>query len=160
VQQAELAGRDSQDGDLFGRSVALSGGTALVGAPGCCAVGGLGEFHGVADVFVGSGATWTNQAELTASDGVGGPAGDLFGSSVALSGGTAVIGAPSKNGVTGEAYSFLRSGTSWSETARLLAPDGAPNDRLGASVGVAPGTALVGAPQHDGFRGKVDLFGL
>jgi hypothetical protein len=160
AQQAELAGRDSENGDLFGRSVALSGDTALVGAPGCCAFNGLGEFRGTADVFVGSGATWTDQAELTASDGVGGLAGDLFGSSVALSGDTAVIGAPSKNSVTGEAYSFSRSGTSWSEAARLLAPDGAPNDRLGGSVGIAPGTALVGAPQHDGFRGKVDLFGL
>jgi hypothetical protein len=159
AQQAELAGSDSENGDLFGRSVALSGDTALVGAPGCCAFNDLGEFRGVADVFVRSGSTWTSQAELTASDGVGGLAGDLFGSSVALLGGTAVVGAPGKNDTTGEAYSFLRSGTSWSEAARLLAPDGARNDRFGGSVGIAPGTALVGAPQHDGFRGKVDLFG-
>jgi hypothetical protein len=160
AQQAELAGADNENGDLFGRSVALSRDTALVGAPGCCAFNGLGEFHGAADVFVRSGTTWTNQAELTASDGVGGVAGDLFGSSVALRGNTAVVGAPSKNDTTGEAYSFLRSGASWSESARLLAADGARNDRFGGSVGIARGTALVGAPQHDAFRGKVDLFGL
>src|SRR5215472_18949083 len=37
AQQAELTAPDSQAGDLFGRSVALSGRTVLVGAPGCCA---------------------------------------------------------------------------------------------------------------------------
>jgi hypothetical protein len=53
-------------------------------------------------VFTRSGTTWSQQAELTAADGA---AGDQFGS-VAVSGSTAVVGAPDKNSTTGAAYVF------------------------------------------------------
>jgi hypothetical protein len=52
---------------------------------------------------VRSGTTWSQQAELTASDAA---SGDLFGISVAISGATAVVGAPLKHSVTGAAYVF------------------------------------------------------
>jgi hypothetical protein len=60
--------------------------------------------------------TWTQQQELTASDGV---SGDSFGISVALSGDTAVIGAYYKtigsNRAQGAAYVFVRSGNVWTQ---------------------------------------------
>jgi FG-GAP repeat len=158
-QQAKLTPAQSQNGDLFGASVALSGGTALVGAPGCCASTTQpgNSFRGAADVFVSRNGKWVNQAMLTARDGVGG---DQFGSSVALSGGTAVVGAPTKNNGTGAAYEFLRNGGGWTQKSEFTAADGAPNDRLGFAVTIAPGTAIVGAPFHNGFRGQAYLFPL
>ena len=83
-QQAALTASDGVSGDEFGYSVALSGTTALVGAY------YRNNGTGAAYVFSDAGGTWTQQAELTASDGA---TGDGFGSSVALSGSTALVGA-------------------------------------------------------------------
>jgi hypothetical protein len=96
-------------------------------------------------VFVRSGTTWTQQAKLTASDGV---SNDYFGYSVAISGNTAVTGAVAKNSLTGAAYVFVRSGTAWSQQAKLTASDGAANDYFGDSVAVSGSTAVVGARQN------------
>src|SRR5215472_2392226 len=60
--------------------------------------------------------------KLTASDGV---ANDLFGYWLAVSGSTAVVGAPGHNGNTGAAYVFVHTATGWSQQAELTASDGA-----------------------------------
>jgi FG-GAP repeat len=179
-QRAELAPPDSQNGDLFGKSVALSGRTALIGAPGCCAFNPKeGLFRGAAYTFVHSGGRWVNRAKLTARDGKPlvldtNQQGDTFGESVALTGGTAVIGAPTKSthpattgapvDFTGAAYEFTRAGDAlnghWSQTRKLTAADGARTDRLGFATGIAGGTGLAGAPFHNANRGAVYLFGL
>jgi FG-GAP repeat protein len=95
--QAGLAASDGATNDMFGVSVALSGSTAVVGAL------GVKSNTGAAYVFIRSGSTWSQQAELTAS---GGAPGDDFGLSVAISGPTAVVGAPGTNSLTGAAYLF------------------------------------------------------
>jgi hypothetical protein len=59
---------------------------------------------GAAYVFVQSGTTWTQQDELTASDGA---AYDTFGTSVAIRSSTVIVGAPDKNSFTGAAYVFV-----------------------------------------------------
>jgi hypothetical protein len=87
VQQAELTASDGAANDSFGRSVAISGSTAVVGAE------GHQSGRGAAYVFVKSGTAWSQQAELTAADGV---TSDLFGSSVAIAGTTVVVGAQGK----------------------------------------------------------------
>jgi FG-GAP repeat/Bacterial Ig-like domain len=142
-QQAQLTASDGAAGDWFGNSVAISGDTALVGAHNDT-VGGKAS-QGSAYVFTRSGASWSQQAQLTASDGA---VGDCFGSSVALSGDTALVGVPysSDKGSQGSAYVFTRSGASWSQQAQLTASDGAAGDWFGYSVAISGDTALVGAP--------------
>src|SRR6185436_11880672 len=79
-------------------------------------------------------------------------AGDLFGSSVAVAGDTAVVGAPLRDGKgkdSGAAYVFVRSGVTWSQQAKLLADDGAAGDEFGISVAVSGDTAVVGAYSRD-----------
>ena len=71
--------------------MAVSGPTAVVGAPGAEA----------AYVFIRSGTTWSQRAKLTA-------AAAEFGDWVALCGPTAVVGAPGKNADTGAAYVFVK----------------------------------------------------
>ncbi len=90
---------------------------------------------------------WLTQAELLASDRA---ANDIFGTSAALSGDTALIGAYGRNGYTGAAYVFVRSGGSWSQQQELLASDGASGDMFGSSVALSVDTALVGAEGHTG----------
>lgn len=149
TQQAKLTAADGAANDSFGTSVALSGDTALIGAP-----GNAGS-RGAAYVFVRTGSTWTWEGKLTANDGV---AGDLFGWSVALSGDAALVGAYQDDGGKGSAYVFVRSGTAWSQQAKLMASDGVALDRFGVSVSLSGDTALVGANQDDSSRGSAYVF--
>ncbi|MFN9970629.1 MAG: FG-GAP repeat protein, partial [Phycisphaerae bacterium] len=86
------------------------------------------------------------EAKLTASDGA---ANDQFGNQVALSGDTAVVGAyrddAGANTDQGSAYIFTRSGTTWTQQAKLTDFDGAAGDMFGYSVATFGETAVVGA---------------
>ena len=147
IQQAQLTASGGAVSDFFGISVALSGDTALMGAPGDNV--GANADQGSAYVFTRSGTTWTQQAQLTASDGA---AGDGFGTSVALSGDTALVGASGDDVAAanqGSAFVFTRSGTTWTQQAQLTASDRGAGDRFGISVALAGDTALVGAHNDD-----------
>jgi FG-GAP repeat len=163
LRQATLTASDGRAVDFFGYSVALAGDTALVGVRNRTV--GSNAYQGAAYVFVRSGSTWTQEGgELTVPDGA---AKDTFGSSVAIDGDTALIGAPSHqvsdNAAQGAAYVFVRSGNSWTQQGAVLtAPDGAANDTFGSSVAVDGDTALVGAPSHqvgsNAYQGAAYVF--
>jgi len=161
-QQAELTASDGTAYDYFGHSVAVSGSTAVVGAPGHNV--GSNYSQGAAYVFAESGGTWSQQAELTASDG---SASDQFGTSSALSGSTMVVGAPDhevgSNYSQGAAYVFVESVGTWSQQAELSASDGAPYDNFALSLALSGSTMVVGAPDHkvgsNNSQGAVYVFG-
>ncbi len=144
VEQQEFAAADATARGCFGRSVALKGDTALVGA-----VCGGGAAAGSAFLFVRSGGVWSQQEELKASDGA---VGDMFGGAVALEGERAVVGASwddAAGTASGSAYVFGRSGGVWSELAKLTAADAAEYDQFGTSVALSGGVVLIGAPEED-----------
>ena len=140
-EQAVLTDPTAAASEYFGFSVALSGDVALIGATGK-------TVSGAAFVYTRSAGTWSQSAELTASDGV---AADHFGYSVALSGDSALIGAYSKTvggqRSAGAAYVFRGSGTSWSQEDELTDPTPAASDDFGFSVAISGDTALVGSWQ-------------
>ena len=149
-QQAKLTASDGAAGDSFGGySLAISGSRAVVGAY------GKNSNAGAAYVFVRSGITWPQRAKLTASDGA---AGDYFGNSVAISGTTVLVGAWGNNSATGAAYVFVPSGTSWSQQAELTEPDAVAGDGFGSYVAISGSTALVGAPGKNSNAGAVYVF--
>jgi hypothetical protein len=133
--QAEFTAADSTAGDYFGISLALSGSTVVVGAY------GRNSYTGAAYVFVRSGRTWSQQAELTAADAV---VGDAFGYSVAISGSTVVVGALSK-AINGAVYVFVRSGKTWSQQTELAAPYDDAYSSFGWSVAISGSTVVVGS---------------
>ena len=152
TQQAKLTASDAAALDNFGSSVSISGNTVLVGAflddgPG-------GADQGSAYVFVRNGVSWTQEAKLVADDGA---AADRFGSSVSLSGDSAVIGAPGDDTGTsyghGSAYVFVREGTTWTLQTKLTASDAAGGDSLGTKVSIDADTVILGAPLDDGPAG-------
>jgi hypothetical protein len=139
----------------FGSAAAVSGDTAVIGAPLAVIVGGipLETVPGVAYVFERSGGVWSQAQVLTAPDGADD---DRFGYSVAVSysvavgGGTIVVGAYAKNNDQGAAYVFEGSGAAWSLQQELTASDGGPGHGFGISALVGGDTAVVGALHGNG----------
>jgi hypothetical protein len=99
TQQAKISAADGDNGDLFGRSVALHVDTAVIGA---WQDQDNGFRSGSAYVFTRSGSDWIEQVKLLAADG---GVWDQFGYSVAVDGDIALIGAPG-NDDNGSAYVF------------------------------------------------------
>jgi hypothetical protein len=98
-QQAYLKASNTEADDNFGIPVAVSGDTVVIGAygedSGATGVDGnqsdnSAEDSGAAYVFTRSGATWSQQAYLKASNT---EADDYFGRAAAVSGDTVVVGA-------------------------------------------------------------------
>ena len=146
TQQQKILATDGAPGDLFGFSVSIDGNTALIGA---FYNDNNGVNSGSAYVFTRIGTSWVQQQKLIASDG---KASDNFGYSVSLAGDTALIGAHGvdDNGHdSGSAYVFTRTGTTWTQEAKLLASDGAAEDWFGVDVSLSGHTALIGAPLDD-----------
>jgi hypothetical protein len=145
-QAVELLGSDTAAGDRFGETVAVSGTTVGVGAPGHAASTGR------AYVFARTAGGWHQAAELRGSDTA---PGYYFGAHVAVSGSAVVVGDPSyPRG--GRAYIFTRAGvaSSWGQAAELEGAKAGCHDQcgrfgaypvFGISVGLSGPTAVVGA---------------
>jgi hypothetical protein len=148
VQRAVLIPSDSTASDYFGKSVSISGDYAIVGADGSDP--DSKSRAGAAYIFVRSGTTWSQQAKLVASDKA---ANDYFGGSVSISGIYAIIGATGKdpNGQSsaGAAYTFKRSGSSWSQESKLTASDFAYADSFGSGVSISGDYIIIGAYRED-----------
>ena len=168
MQEAYLKSSNSESGDNFGDSLALSGDTLAVGAylesSGASGVNGNQSDNskrqaGAAYVFLRSGSTWTQQAYIKASNP---DAYDQFGWSVAVSGDTLAVGATGESskatGVNGDQtnnggpgsgaiYVFSRSGASWTQQAYLKpgAYVSGVASALGHSLAISGDTIVAGA---------------
>ena len=155
TQQAKIAANDAVSNDWFGFSVSISndGNTAIVGAY----VDDNGR--GSAYIFTRSGSTWTQQAKLVASDAADG---DWFGYSLAISGdgNTAIVGARNDDSAKGSAYIYTRTGSTWTQQAKLIASDGAGNDRFGFSVAISGdgNTVILGAYLGGSYKGAAYVY--
>jgi hypothetical protein len=171
VAKLVAADGDTQVGDNFGSSVAVSGDgtTAIVGAERDDTPGG--ENAGSAYVFERAGRDWRQRAKLTAADGDGE---DFLGSAVSVSddGGTAIVGAEGDEDVdddlAGSAYVFERVGGEWRQQAKLTAGAGDRGndfgDRFGDAVAISGDgtTAVVGSFRDDSGdrreQGSADVY--
>jgi hypothetical protein len=78
---------------------------------------------------------------------------------VAVSGTTAVVGAPEASDGQGAVYVFSKAGRSWQLTKTLADPDRIHDgDFFGSSVAISGATIAVGAPEENNRRGVVYLF--
>jgi hypothetical protein len=165
-QQAYVKASNTGADDSFGNSVALSGDTLAVGAPGeaSSATGIDGNqtndgapVSGAAYIFVRAAATWAQQAYIKASN-TG--AGDFFGGAVALSGDTLAVGAyhesSSSTGIdhdpnndnastAGAVYIFARGADAWTQQAYIKASNAEAHDLFGWSVALFGDSLAVGA---------------
>jgi len=163
TEDVKLTALDAAAGDRFGRSVSISGDTAIVGATrddDACPLFFPDCNTGSAYIFVKSGTIWTQEAKLTASDA---SANDSFGFSVSISGDTAIVGSLDDNS-KGSAYIFAKDQggvNNWGEVKKITASDAAAFDAFGQSVSISGDTAIVSAVGNDDagdFSGSAYVF--
>jgi hypothetical protein len=146
-EEACVVAPDGVANDAFGYAVALSGTTAVVGAR-TANTDGLDNV-GSAYVLVRAGTAWPIQAQLASSDRA---AGDLFGSGVAVDGDRVVVDSPwhSLPGLpSGSAYIFHRSGSTWTQEARVDPTTARFGSSNGKAVGISGDTVLIGGPDSE-----------
>jgi len=183
VTEAYLKAPNTEANDEFGRSVAISGDTIIVGATkedslqttitngtlDQASDGGAID-SGAVYVFKRNGTTWTNEAYLKAPNAEGG---DIFGTSVSIYGDTLVVGAISEdsnqttitNGTltssnnsasaSGAVYIFKRTGTTWINEAYLKTPNMDAGDTFGKSVSISEEICVVGANNEDSNQSTI-----
>lgn len=158
TQQQKLLSSDIAADDKFGWSVAVDGDLIVVGAPQETSAGS-GNPAGAAYVFTRTAGVWSQEAKLTGSNT---NQSDQFGSAVAISGETVVVGADTEDSVStaaGAAYVFTRSGGSWPEQARLTPTGTAASANFGEELAISGDTLAVAAPeQAPDKNGKVYVF--
>jgi hypothetical protein len=174
TQEAYLKASNTDRNDQFGWSVAISGDTIVVGAAdeASSATGVDGDADddgapgsGAAYVFERVAGVWSQTAYLKADNS---EAADRFGTSVAVSGDTIVVGAPGEDSAatsggddnsaadSGAAYAFRRVGGIWRAAGRLKALNADRLDVFGSSVAVSGDVVAVGALQEASAAVGVD----
>jgi ketosteroid isomerase-like protein len=180
IQDAYLKASNAGSGDHFGTSVAISGSTIVVGAyledsgqttitnnDGSASSDNSASSSGAVYVFKrDANGDWIQDAYLKASNA---GSGDYFGTSVAISGSTIVVGAHQEDsnqttitntdGVasgddsasnSGAVYVFKRDAAGdWIQDAYLKASNAQANDYFGNSVAISGSTIVVGAYEED-----------
>jgi hypothetical protein len=170
AQQAYLKPSNTRENFVFGCSVAVSGDTVVVGAPGensnSTGVGGnesntQADQAGAAYVFTRSGVAWTQQAYVKASNT---DPDDEFGGALALRGDRLVVGAANEasaasgiNGIqadnsagqAGAAYVYGRTSGAWTQRAYVKAAQSTGFAQFGSAVALTGSRLFVGAPYDD-----------
>lgn len=149
-----LTADNGDSGDEFGMCAAVDGNRILIGAPLADRVQFPIQLTNTGFVYVYElqGSSWVQTARIGASD-FG--SGDQFGTSVALKGDRAIIGAPGDDDAgqdAGAMYVFERQGASWVQVEKLTPPTPAGGDVFGTSVAFNGTVALAGAPGDDDFK--------
>ncbi|GAB5497560.1 MAG: hypothetical protein Phyf2KO_26400 [Phycisphaerales bacterium] len=155
IQIQKLNASDEEEGDYFGRMIAMEGGTALIGAWGA---DGEEPDEGAVYIFQFDGNQWVETQILTASDGL---QGDGFGSWMEIQGNTIAIGASYGEGnepSCGAVYIFEHDGNQWVEVQKLTAPDGETSDIFGHAVELSGDTMVVGAAYSNMVQGAAYVF--
>ena len=159
ITEAKITASNAMQEDWFGKSVSISGNTAIVGA-----AGRFDGLQGSAYIFEFNGTSWSQIAKFTGSDS---KAGDAFGASVAISGDTAIVGAFRHDDfgeTSGSAYIFDRNqggANNWGEVKEVHASFAEAQEAFGQSVSISGDTAIVADPFDRGGianRGAVSIF--
>ncbi len=142
---AELAEGELVQGDRFGDSVAIDGDLVMVGSPAQNSYAGSVYIYGR---DTGGADNWGRDDKKTASDGEGN---DRFGSSVAIDGTRAFVGAMyyDVTGTNQEGAVYGFDTTTWTEMEIITAADAATGDYFGTAIDVLGTDAIFGAKSAD-----------
>ena len=146
VEINKVIASDGATGDLFGGQVSISKNTAIIS---CRLHDDNGAGSGAAYIYDFNDTSSIEKQKLLASDGA---SGDNFSKDVQISGDNLIIGAngDDDNGSgSGSAYIFSYNGTSWIESQKLTASNGATGDDYGRDVSINNDLVMVGSSLND-----------
>ncbi len=160
VGRAFLFEKDSGGADTWGRMhtlplSALSGtpafgiAAALLGDYGFIGAGASGDIvslGGKAYVYLRGTSSWADAGSIPNPLTTDIAYYAEFGSSASARGSQLVVGAPGTG--ANAAYVFQLSGSTWSQTGKLVQPVAVSTDRFGGSVSTDGSTIVIGAPNH------------
>lgn len=149
----KLVGNPREANAMFGRSVALSAASAIIGAPGQGTAG-------FAFAFQQTSGVWDAGTSLVVPAALLPPLQDAgFGYAVAVSGSWALVGAPHATldfiEHTGSAYFFERSAGAWVARQRVISPVPVGTGEFGNAVSLSGLRAAISAPGEDSERGLI-----
>jgi len=134
----------------YGGALAFSDGDILIGAPN---LNILGQSSGAVFAYRRDGTEWTSYTRDAIYYTSFNAADDEFGTSVDLFGNYAVVGAPgddTNGNLSGAAYIYEMTGTSWSQVAKLTPSDGSEFSYFGQAVSITDERVIVSAYKGDG----------
>ena len=149
ILEGKLTASDGLAEDRFGAAVAVSGQGNAVAVGASLGDAGLVADTGAVYVYERNAAGVITETKLTASDAA---AIDNFGTALAMSNGTLVVGAFGNDDagiVSGSAYLFRRNAAGVFVERKLTASDAALGDFFGESVAIDGTTVVVGADMDD-----------
>jgi len=149
MEAAQLRASNGERGDRFGGRLALDGNTLMIGST------AQNSDAGAVFIFEKMDGTWTETGKIMADDGL---SGDAFGSSIALAGDVAVIGAARQAESAGSAYVFRKGDNGWMQEAKLTAEETNANALFGYSAVTDGEHVLIGAPGNRRTVGEVHAF--
>jgi len=147
TQETQLLAPNGAASEEFGISVSIDNNTVVVGS---------WRITPRVIVYVRSGSSWIEQAQLTPSTGA-----LNFGYEASVSGDTIVVGAfgDDENGLqSGSAFVYKRNGDTWTEQAKVTASDGATDDRFGFGVAASSNFIAIGAYRDNDNRGSAYVY--
>ena len=145
TQQQKIVGTDTGQYDYFGGQVAINDDATYIAV--------AAPYEMAVYIFTRSGSTWTQQAKCQPLDG---PFNTQFGTSLEInSDGTYFIAGDTQKAGGGAAYVFTRSGSTWTQQAKIVSSDLQASDYFGYDVALNSDAtyAIVGAGFEDGGAG-------
>lgn len=151
IQEARVEASNAGTDHRFGIAVALEGDRLVIGAEQARLAGNptTSFGQGAAYVFERSGTTWTETQLLSDLDG---ELGDKFGSDVALSGDTILVGAAADDEPldrSGSAFVYTLQAGTWQLQQKLTPSDPENNGNFGAHLALEGDRAVIAGNEHD-----------
>ena len=158
--QATLLPPGAQGYDHFGVSVAISGDTAVIGAPNAKDANGV--HRGAVYIFTRTGSTWSLQQKLDSESYIYTNYG--FGSKVAIEGDTILVGATYYDSSPEYVSVFYRTNGTWSFSQSIGIPYSNQPGKLGqafdSSFVIENKTLIIGFPNYNNDAGRVSIYRL
>jgi len=151
-EAARLTASDAEDGDHFGRAIAVQGNTLWVGAT------VKDSSVGAAYLFErGEGGEWSVVGRFQPEDL---EPEEAFGRAAAIDGPFALVASWGHDEGKGAVYVYRRDPESgeWSQYDKLTAEDAAPNDWFGQGMAIEGDLAVIAAPRHSARTGAAYVF--
>lgn len=142
-----------------GLAISADGNTIVGGASNDTNVSGYAK--GAAYVFTRSGSTWTQQAKLVGTGVTGSSSNQGYAVGLSSDGNTLAVGGYSDNSYTGAIWIFTRSGSTWTQQAKITATgfSGSSSQVLGQNLRLSiDGNTLIAAAPGDNSVGSVFVF--